>query len=140
VRILVLIIYNEDEHSLLFTTMMNIRYYLQRWWTFVIIYSEDEHSLLFTTMMNIRYYLQWRWTFVNICSEDEPSSLLFTMKMNICYNCVVMRRCVKNELYLVKWTFKYYHEHYFYLTLMYIIIAFICLYYVNALVSHFSWK
>jgi hypothetical protein len=48
---------------------------LQWWWTFVIIYREDEHSLLFsvdehslffTSRMNIRYYLQWRWTIVII--------------------------------------------------------------------------
>jgi len=111
------IIYNDDEHSLLFTVKMNIRYYLQRWWTFVVIYRDDEHSLLFTVKMNIRDYL---------------------VLMNIRYNSVVITGCVENELYLVKWTFKSYHEHYFYLTLMYIIIAFICLYCVNALVSHSS--
>ena len=37
-RISVLIIYNDDEHSLLF--------------------SEDEHSLSFTTMMNTQVHLQ----------------------------------------------------------------------------------
>ena len=61
---------------------MNIRYYLQRIWTFVIIYSDDEHSLLFTANMNIRYYLvlmniryslQRGWIFVIIYSENEQS-------------------------------------------------------------------
>ena len=47
VRISVLMIYSDDEHSLLFTANMNIRYYL--------VLMNIRYYLV---LMNIRYYLQ----------------------------------------------------------------------------------